>query len=374
MKTKKKKLNLLKKTYTNFTIKIIGWTIGLPVVFLILAEIINFFDFQWLYNYSPNLYYRAIRLANFLLFRGYTPFIVSGIWIIGVMVLVYRLLRRVFAFIQAVSLASTRIIEQDTEYIELPKELNDLEKQLNQLMRDSQKNARLARESEQKKNDLVVYLAHDLKTPLTSMVGYLSLLDEVPDMPEKQREKYIRIALEKSYKLEDLINELFDITRFNSETIILEKEDINLSMMLEQLVDDFYPILQESHKKIDVHIPEKIILKGDSERLARVFSNLIKNAIYYSTDSLIRIDVQKDKDSVCIIMSNRGKQIPQEKLERLFEKFYRADHSRTTRTGGSGLGLAIAKEIVELHGGTIWATSDEEFTKFYVTLPFHNLK
>ncbi len=373
MKTKKK-LHLLKKTYTNFIIQIISWTVGLPIIFLVLAEIINFLDFQWLYNYSPKLYHHAIRVANFLLFRGYTPFIISGIWITGVLFLLYRLLRKVFTLIQAISLASTKIIEQDTEYIELPNELNELEKQLNQLMRDSQKNARLARESEQKKNDLVVYLAHDLKTPLTSLVGYLSLLDEIPDMPEKQREKYIRIALEKSYKLEDLINELFDITRFNSETIILEKEDINLSMMLEQLVDDFYPILQESHKEIHVHIPEKIILKGDSERLARVFSNLIKNAIYYSTDSLIQIDVQKKKDSVCIITSNRGKQIPQEKLERLFEKFYRADYSRTTRTGGSGLGLAIAKEIIELHDGEIHATSDEEFTKFYVTLPLHNLK
>ena len=204
------------------------------------------------------------------------------------------------------------------------------------------------------------------------MIGYLSLLDEIKDMPKKKREKYIEIALDKSYRLEELINELFDITRFNSEKIILEKEEINLNTMLEQIIDDFYPILNNYNKKVELDTEEKILLEGDPDKLARVFGNLIKNAIYYSTDSLIKMKVEKKDNDVNIIVSNHGKEINPDKLKRIFEKFYRIDSSRTTKTGGSGLGLAIAKEIVELHNGEIHATSNEKETSFYVKLPIKN--
>ena len=251
----------------------------------------------------------------------------------------------------------------------MPEELEDIERQINYLKREFERNEQLARENEQKKNDLVVYLAHDLKTPLTSLIGYLSLLEEIKDMPKKKREKYIEVTLEKSYKLEELINELFDITRFNSEVMILEPEEINLNLMLEQIVDDFYPLLKESDREISLTIQERIMLEADPDKLARVFNNLIKNAIYYSTDKIISIVVEKKENSVQIITCNKGRKISEEKLKRIFEKFYRADSSRTSKTGGSGLGLAIAKDIIELHGGHIKATSDYEYTKFYVELP-----
>ena len=188
-------------------------------------------------------------------------------------------------------------------------------------------------------------------------------------MPKKQREKYLNTTLDKAYKLEDLINELFDIARFNSEKIIIEKEKLNLNLFLEQIVDDFELILKENNKEINLELESKIELMGDSNKLARVFSNLIKNAIYYSTDKLITIKLLKEDNNALIIVENKGKEIPPEKLKRIFEKFYRVDTSRTTKTGGSGLGLAIAKEIIELHGGSILATSDKEDTKFYVRIP-----
>ena len=231
---------------------------------------------------------------------------------------------------------------------------------MNQIKKQARKNLRLAQENEQRKNDLIVYLAHDIKTPLTSMIGYLSLLNEINDMPLKQRVKYINIALEKSYRLEDLINELFDISRFNAETIILSKEELNLTMMLEQIVDDFYPILKENNKEITIKSDDK----------ARVFGNIIKNAINYSINNdKIEIEVKKDNQNVIVKVKNKGAKIPEEKLKRIFEKFYRADSSRTSKTGGSGLGLAIAKEIVELHNGKIIATSNDLETVFEVVLP-----
>lgn len=267
-------------------------------------------------------------------------------------------------------LSVDKLYDKNVEYISLPAELDDVEKKLNHLKAESEKNERLAKESEEKKDNLIVYLAHDIKTPLTSMIGYLSLLDEIDDMPLKQRKKYTSVALNKSYKLEELINELFDIARFNSEHIVLEKEELKLNMMLEQIIDDFYPILNELGKSIQFHTEENIILMADPDKLSRVFNNLIKNAINYSKEeSEIIINAKKEEDYVLVEVKNVGKQISQEKLNKIFEKFYRLDSSRNSNTGGSGLGLAIAKDIVELHNGTITAQSDKNETIFKVILP-----
>ena len=241
---------------------------------------------------------------------------------------------------------------------------------MNYLKRESLTNEKLARENEQKKDELIVYLAHDIKTPLTSMIGYLSILNEMDDMPKKQQEKYIKIALDKSYRLEELINELFDVARFNSEKIILEKEKLNLNLMLAQIIDDFYPTLSELNKKIELNNEQQIMLVADPDKLGRVFNNLIKNAINYSAEnSNIRINVRKNEYNIIVDIINEGRQIPKEKLDQIFEKFYRLDSSRISKTGGSGLGLAIAKDIVQLHGGQIKAISSEKETLFRVELP-----
>ncbi len=363
----KLKDKLLQKTLFRFLFRMILWTILVPTLFIIIGIILSSLDFEWVYNISPNFYYTARHLFN-KIFSQSTVFFAFLIWLIGAIILLYRLLKKVFSYLDAISEASNQMLDDNVEYVDLPVELDDIQRRMNHLKRESMKNERLARENEQKKNDLIVYLAHDLKTPLTSMIGYLSLLDEIKDMPKEQREKYIEVALQKSYRLEDLINELFDIARFNTEKIILEKEEINLNLMLEQIIEDFYPILKENGKEIHLEITEKIILDGDSDKLARVFGNLIKNAVYYSTDSNIKISVEKKESIVSIIVRNKAKKISDEKLKRLFEKFYRVDTSRISKTGGSGLGLAIAKEIIELHGGTINAVSEEEM-KFLLELP-----
>lgn len=363
------KNKLVRKTYWNFITKIFLWSILFPLGCYVTLLILLNFDYQWLYNLSPFWYRRAFNLYAFLFHQGMIFVFIFLIWLIGVLIFLYRLLKKVFTYVEALSGAANLLLDKSVEYIELPDELEDIERNMNYLKRESARNEKVARENEQKKNDLVVYLAHDLKTPLTSLVGYLSLLDEVKDMPKAQREKYIAITLEKSYKLEDLINELFDITRFNSEIMVLEPEEINLNLMLEQIIDDFYPILKENEKEIKLSISDKIKLEADPDKLGRVFNNLIKNAIYYSTDKTITITVTKKEEKVEIVTSNKGRKISPEKLKRIFEKFYRADSSRATKNGGSGLGLAIAKDIVELHGGTIKATSNSDYTKFYVELP-----
>lgn len=223
-----------------------------------------------------------------------------------------------------------------------------------------------------RKNDLITYLAHDLKTPLTSVIGYLDLLEEASDMPKEQQMKYIHITLEKALRLEKLINEFFEITRYNLQQIVLDREPLDLSFMLMQLTDEFYPLLSSHGNTIELQAEDDLSVFGDSVKLARVFNNILKNAISYSyANTPIKVWAGKREKDIIICFMNQGKTIPAEKLNAIFEKFFRMDEARNTNTGGAGLGLAIAKEIVTLHGGTINASSENEMTTFTVTLPIY---
>ncbi len=361
---------IVKSTFWSFIVQcMISLTI-MGIIMIILAESRAIFDFQWLYNIFPHLYDLLDNIYELVFERAYFIFIIFGTTLIIVLSLLYKLLNKIFSYVFAVSESADKLFDKNVEYINLPPEMVEVEKKLNHFKTEAIKNERLARENEQKKDELIVYLAHDIKTPLTSMIGYLSLLSEIKDMPQEQRNRYIDIALDKSYRLEDLINELFDVARFNSEKIVLEKEEINLNLMLEQIADDFYPTLKEMNKKINFTSDEKTILYADPDKLSRVFNNLIKNAVNYSKENTdIDISILNKENQATVKITNKGKQIPKEKLDKIFEKFYRLDSSRTSKTGGSGLGLAIAKEIVELHEGRIYAESDMKETTFSVILP-----
>ena len=264
-----------------------------------------------------------------------------------------------------------KLLEDSDQPIILKPELAAMQANLNTINSTLKERKSAAIESEQRKNDLVVYLAHDLKTPLTSVIGYLSLLQEAADMPAEQRAKYTAISLSKALRLEELINEFFDITRFNLQSIFLEEEEINLSMMLEQLVDEFYPLLASKNMKISLHMDENIVINGDRDKLARVFNNLLKNAVSYGYEkSNIDISVTKQQEGVEISFINKGNKIAEQQLSHIFEKFYRVDSARASHAGGTGLGLAIAKKIVELHQGDLTAQSTSEFTEFVVALPY----
>ncbi|TGE37342.1 HAMP domain-containing histidine kinase [Desulfosporosinus fructosivorans] len=261
-------------------------------------------------------------------------------------------------------------MNSNNDELTLPKKYSEIETQLIKIKAISQKHQQLVQTEMQRKNDLITYLAHDLKTPLASVIGYLSLLDEAPDMPAEQKAKYVGIALKKAYRLEDLINEFFEITRFNLQSIVLHKSKIKLAFMLQQMADEFYPMLTPEGKQAAINVPEDLILVGDADKLARVFNNILKNAIAYSYEnSVIDISAAQQGGDVVITFTNQGDPIPAQKLDTIFEIFYRLDSARSTNTGGAGLGLAIAKEISTAHGGTITAESNPEHTIFTVKLP-----
>jgi len=263
------------------------------------------------------------------------------------------------------------LLTDDEDVRKFSKNFSDVEIALKDIKMEVFRNQQIAALSESRKNDLVMYLAHDLKTPLTSVIGYLSLLEECPELPTDQRAKYIGITLEKAYRLEQLINEFFEITRFNLQKITLQKNRIDLGMMLNQIAEEFYPMFKEKQLNFDIDIPDKIVMFADADKIARVFDNLLKNAVNYCyPNTMIRIGARVINDKTIVKFRNLCDEIPQEKLDRLFDKFFRLDSSRTSSTGGSGLGLAIAKQIVELHGGTISAKSTTEHTDFTVVIPF----
>ena len=254
--------------------------------------------------------------------------------------------------------------------VSLPPELSATEKKINTIKHTLEKQKLDMKLAEQRKNDMVMYLAHDLKTPLASVIGYLNLLRDEGQISEKLRQKYLSVSLEKAERLEDLINEFFEIAKFNLSNITLQYSRISLVRLLEMLLYEFQPMLHEKNLECNLMVPEDIMIRCDADKIQRVFDNLLKNAVIYSFEGTdIDIAVVGQGEDVDITFTNHGDTIPEEKLERVFEQFYRLDASRSTSSGGAGLGLAIAKQIIELHHGTIMARSENEMIEFKVILP-----
>ncbi|MCC0637881.1 MULTISPECIES: sensor histidine kinase [unclassified Clostridioides] len=293
--------------------------------------------------------------------------------IIGFVCIFYHYWKKPWEYLQEVMNATKIIYQLNDSTIELSEPLKDMEKQMNQIKMAVLLSQQAVKEAENKKNELVMYLAHDIRTPLTSVIGYLSLLDEAPDMPIEQKAKYVGIALKKSMRLEKLIDEFFEITRYNTQQIQLTKTNVDLYYMFVQLIDEFYPVLSAKGNSVILNANENLMVYADSEKLARVFNNMLKNAVAYSyPNTEILIYVQKEQDKIKIKFENQGHTIPPEQLSTIFEKFNRLDDARKSDSGGAGLGLSIANEIILLHGGEILAQSENDRIIFTVLLPIQS--
>lgn len=277
---------------------------------------------------------------------------------------------RLGRYFQEMTDAMEQLYREENVEISLPEELVEAENQMNRIRSQIVTSRMEAREVQQRKDDLVMYLAHDLKTPLTSVLGYLMLLEEAPELPAQIRAKYLGVALKKARRLEELINEFFEITRFRLNAMELEMRSVNFNRLLEQTVFEFGLMFQEKNMTCVLEAPEQITVSCDLDKMQRVVDNLLRNCVLYGYEgSQIRLTLERTPQGVLFTCANRGPTIPPEKLERIFEQFYRLDDARSSSTGGAGLGLAIAREIVRLHGGEISAESRDETTLFRVRLP-----
>lgn len=230
-------------------------------------------------------------------------------------------------------------------------------------------NQALFLQEKEHKNELLMYLAHDLKTPLTSMIGYINhILDHNVD--QKQQETSIHIAYEKAERLDNLIDEFSEILRYDDKVSQLVLSRIDVNLMLQQQLAGFYPLMEKRRIAHQVDLPQDFYVNGDYDKLLRVFDNLMRNAINYSNpNATIAIRGRTKRDTIELSYTNEAEAIDEETLHHLFDKFYRASTARTTTSGGAGLGLAIAKEIIELHHGSIAASIQDNKITFTITLP-----
>ena len=316
-------------------------------------------------------YYEALDVYR-QVFRSNAELLWLGAVLVTFFILLYVVLNWFTRYFALINRGIGDLLEEESE-IRLPPEMAATERKLNAVKGELKRRAREAKMAEQRKNDLVMYLAHDIRTPLTSVIGYLSFLSEAPDMPVEQRAKYVNITLDKAYRLEKMVDEFFEIARYNLQELRLQKEPIDLYYMLVQIIDELTPVLAAHGNHIALQADETLTAYGDPDRLARVFNNVLKNAAAYSfANTQIDLCAKSEDGFVTVTCKNQGKTIPPEKLSAIFERFYRLDESRASNTGGAGLGLAIAQEIVALHGGTIAAASENNTVTFTIVLPLED--
>ena len=249
-------------------------------------------------------------------------------------------------------------------------EFSSMAANLNKMVDDIRKLMDKERESERTKNELITNVAHDLRTPLTSIIGYLELLSGKVTLPPEMQKKYIDIAYSKAKRLEKLIEDLFGFTKMNYGKLSMHVGRVDIIKLLSQLLEESYPNFADKNLSYELqsNVPAKVVT-ADGNLLARLFDNLINNAIKYGADGKrVLVKVHGERDTVQVSVINYGYVIPAEELPLIFDKFYRVEQSRSTHTGGTGLGLAIVKSIVEMHGGTITVKSDMDGTVFTVTL------
>ena len=323
---------------------------------------------QTLFGQSPE---EAARLYQILI-RDNKQEILTICIMVLMLIAFYLAMGRFTHWLEDIRAATRRLVEEREDPVVLPRELSPIQDDLNAIRRQLAARERAAQEAEQRRGDLVAFLAHDLKTPLTSVVGYLTLLHDDPGLDMEQRAKFTGIALDKALRLEELLGEFFDITKMDLDSGAGEKVPIQLSMLLEQLSDEFYPLFAEKNLTCMPDIQPHLVVRGDPDKLARVFDNVLRNAVSYSIPGGTVDVVARAMGSYTeITIQDEGLEIPEGELANIFEKFYRLDAARSTRTGGAGLGLAIAKEIVELHGGSIRCESNGKLTSFIISLPLY---
>lgn len=296
-------------------------------------------------------------------------------FVLGIVLVVRSGINRGLRYFDLLLDSMSDILAKSDGPVMLPSELAPTAMALNTIKAASEQNERAAKAAEERKNELVVYLAHDIKTPLTSIIGYLTLLEESPDLPVDVRARYTGITLAKAYRLEELLDEFFEITRYNLQAIPIERSRFDGALFVNQVMDEFFPLAEGRRLELVYEGPAELSVFADAGRVARVLNNVIKNAVAYAdpeTDVKVRTGLVTAADGFVwweLTVSDQGRELSPQHLERVFEKFYRADESRGSQAGGAGLGLAISREIARAHGGDIYASSDAGLTSFTIWIP-----
>lgn len=316
----------------------------------------------------PAVAYRDLSTYND--FKVLKPLVAIVLYVLGTFIITLLFMRRPVRAVDSIAdvLAAPGLVKGDA--VELPKNLKSTQSEIELLQMRIVRDEMAARAAEERKNELATYLAHDIRTPLTSVRGYLELISEADGMEADRQREFAGRALAKANRLESLVEELFEITRYNMQNIPIEREELDVGLLCRQIAEEFYPQAQSRDLVVAVDAEEGLTAFWDSSRMGRVLENVLKNAMAHaSADTKVLVHAAADDGTVTLSVSNRGKEIAPEHLEHIFDRFYRGDAARGQGTGGAGLGLAIAKEIVVAHGGSIEATSEDGLTTFTIRVP-----
>ena len=320
--------------------------------------------------WNGNGLYAWRDLADYHAFVNAKPAALICCYLLGLLLLSLLAIPRLIKQIDLLASAISSLFADKRAPVDLPRSLSDAKAELIDIQNRELHNEQASIAAEQRKDELVAYLAHDIRTPLTSVIGYLDILQNSPDLPAGDRAKFARIAHEKALRLDVLMEEFFEITRYNLQSIPVEREQVDLELFCEQIAESLYPQAQAKSLSVRVNAPENVNAFIDPNKMARACGNILRNAIAYSNPGEnVVFTARKLGSGIVIEIADRGKEISPEHLQSVFEKFFRTDAARNSNTGGAGLGLAIAKEIVEAHGGSIIATSAEGLTTFTVHIP-----
>lgn len=354
-----------KQKLTANLLKKIGITISITVITFI---ILLFYSYQVYHQYIWHEYDLIYQVGKII--EANLLSISIGLVAFDIIIIFWFRYRESLQYIEKMLGAGKTLVADNDNLIILPEELKEIEDQMNQIKKESLQNKKAIKQAEQQKNDLLLYLAHDLKTPLTSIIGYLNLLINQPNLSIEERANYTKIAYDKSLRLEELIEEFFSISKYNLSDLKLELKTVNLSMMLAQISYEFMPLYRQKNINCITNIEDNLYIRVDINQFERVFDNLIRNAINYSVNnSQLIINAKQEDNQINIKVCNYVENISEHNLERIFEPFVRLDEARNSKTGGSGLGLAITKKIIELHHGTIEANTVNNMIIFEIKLP-----
>ncbi|WP_165247177.1 sensor histidine kinase [Adlercreutzia sp. ZJ141] len=314
--------------------------------------------------------YNVRNLGPYYAMRSLKWVVLLGIYLLGCVGMALVVMRSSVKRFDDLACAITALFADREAKIILPDSLAIVRAELLEVRERSLADERVTRAAETRKNELVAYLAHDIKTPLTSVLGYLTLLKESPDIPRTVRAEYAGIALSKAERLDDLIDEFFEITRYNLQAIPVERQRISAQLLCQQVADELFPEANAKDVTIDVDVPDDFTLFIDPDKMARALSNVMRNAVAYAdVDTCVNVRVRIDEHKATFLVTDQGREISPVHLQSIFEKFFREDTARSSNKGGAGLGLAIAKEIVVAHGGSISAQSEAGTTTFFIVVP-----
>lgn len=302
--------------------------------------------------------------------------LVTLMFIVGIMTFVISFYLMIYKEIQYIKYISKKVKEISKGNIGYTIELKgkdevaELCKSINIMSLELKEKFDRERENEKIKNDLISNVSHDLRNPLTSLIGYLEIIKNKQYKDEKTMEEYIKSSYNTSIKMKKLINELFEYTKLYDLDFKLNKQKINLSPIINQLAGEYIPIFEQNDLLLELkNEHEELNANIDVDRFIRVLDNLLSNALKYAyRGSAVLIQTKKMEEKIKITVENKGDNIPKEDLDRIFDKFYKIDKSRKNSLNGSGIGLSIAKKIVELHGGKIWVESVENKISFNVLI------